>query len=769
MDVTAQLSRVLLLLEQFCLKFNEQKENTTSRYAEESNKYKIKDGFGPDEPSTLSSNERTRWKSIAKIFNSTLAAGVFLSLSTGQDKNSKLTSNVIDVRLVEISKKSLKDLNQVNSKSDSGWFSNLFKGIGAVVGIAALGTAIYFIIKSIGGMPSVDTKTILLVAGGILAFVGILYGLTKIGWGDLLKGLIALGGIAAILNFLIVPAMVQLSSINWKNALGAVIMAGLAIMGLAELAKKLGKAVSTDAKTAILGLTSIAAIAALIQYLIAPAMMAISEVPWDAALGAIIVAGLAITGVALLAEAIGKAVSSNAIAAIVGLTSIAAIAALIQYLIAPAMMAISEVPWDAALAGIEIAGIAITGLAVLAGGIGLIMTTGIGAVAILAGLASIAAIAALIQYLIAPAMMAISEVPWDATLEGIAVAGIAITGFAALAGVIGLIMTTGIGAVALGAGLLALTGLAKVMGYTAENLLKYNKVDPDKLTKSAAAIVILNKALASGIIGSGANFLSTLGDQVSKDPVKYYARFANEINAVNLAAVANSIKLLNEYLHVNLSSNEITKTDYPAYYSRFSNEINAVNLQSVANSIASLHNSLSMPINLVPIKDYIDNYTKLLSGISNPDIFNNLNLNTVVDRIKQFTTAITDSLKGFNFNKLNEIDLSPINNKVNAFITNLRNTLNDPIGIKLNIDSQLNTMLTNLYEQEARILTRQLEQLINNGRKLDIIANNISNSTRPAQMINSSSNDSVISNNFSDTKSAFLKNITLDTSSLAYS
>ena len=702
MDVTAQLSRVLLLLEQFCLKFNEQKENTTSRYAEESNKYKIKDGFGPDEPSTLSSNERTRWKSIAKIFNSTLAAGVFLSLSTGQDKNSKLTSNVIDVRLVEISKKSLKDLNQVNSKSDSGWFSNLFKGIGAVVGIAALGTAIYFIIKSIGGMPSVDTKTILLVAGGILAFVGILYGLTKIGWGDLLKGLIALGGIAAILNFLIVPAMVQLSSINWKNALGAVIMAGLAIMGLAELAKKLGKAVSTDAKTAILGLTSIAAIAALIQYLIAPAMMAISKVPWDAALGAIIVAGLAITGVALLAEVIGKAVSSNAIAAIVGL-------------------------------------------------------------------ASIAAIAALIQYLIAPAMMAISEVPWDATLEGIAVAGIAITGFAALAGVIGLIMTTGIGAVALGAGLLALTGLAKVMGYTAENLLKYNKVDPDKLTKSAAAIVILNKALASGIIGSGANFLSTLGDQVSKDPVKYYARFANEINAVNLAAVANSIKLLNEYLHVNLSSNEITKTDYPAYYSRFSNEINAVNLQSVANSIASLHNSLSMPINLVPIKDYIDNYTKLLSGISNPDIFNNLNLNTVVDRIKQFTTAITDSLKGFNFNKLNEIDLSPINNKVNAFITNLRNTLNDPIGIKLNIDSQLNTMLTNLYEQEARILTRQLEQLINNGRKLDIIANNISNSTRPAQMINSSSNDSVISNNFSDTKSAFLKNITLDTSSLAYS
>ena len=704
MDVTAQLSRVLLLLEQFCFKFNEQKENTTSRYAEESNKYKIKDGFGPDEPSTLSSNERTRWKSIAKIFNSTLAAGVFLSLSTGQKKNSKLTSNVVDVRLVEISKKSLKDLNQVNSKSDSGWFSNLFKGIGAVVGIAALGTAIYFIIKSIGGMPSVDTKTILLVAGGILAFVGILYGLTKIGWGDLLKGLIALGGIAAILNFLIVPAMVQLSSINWKNALGAVIMAGLAITGLAELAKKLGKAVSTDAKTAILGLTSIAAIAALIQYLIAPAMMAISKVPWDAA-----------------------------------------------------------------LAGIEIAGIAITGLAVLAGGIGLIIESGIGAIAILAGLASIAAIAALIQYLIAPAMIAISQVPWDATLEGIAVAGIAITGFAALAGVIGLIMVTGIGAVALGAGLLALTGLAKVMGYTAENLLKYNKVDPDKLTKSAAAIIILNKALASGIIGSGANFLSTLGDQVSKDPVKYYARFANEINAVNLAAVANSIKLLNEYLHVNLSSNEITKTDYPAYYSRFSNEINAVNLQSVANSIASLHNSLSMPINLVPIKDYIDNYTKLLSGISNPDIFNNLNLNTVVDRIKQFTTAITDSLKGFNFNKLNEIDLSPINNKVNAFITNLRNTLNDPIGIKLNIDSQLNTMLTNLYEQEARILTRQLEQLINNGRKLDIIANNISNSTRPAQMINSSSNDSVISNNFSDTKSAFLKNITLDTSNLAYS
>ena len=106
MDVTAQLSRVLLLLEQFCLKFNEQKENTTSRYAEESNKNKIKDGFGPDEPSTLTSNEKIRWKSIAKIFNSTLGFSL-LSLFTVPDKKSNLASNVVDVRLIEISKNSL--------------------------------------------------------------------------------------------------------------------------------------------------------------------------------------------------------------------------------------------------------------------------------------------------------------------------------------------------------------------------------------------------------------------------------------------------------------------------------------------------------------------------------------------------------------------------------------------------------------------------------------------------------------------------------------
>jgi len=300
-----------------------------------------------------------------------------------------------------------------------------------------------------------------------------------------------------------------------------------------------------------------------------------------------------------------------------------------------------------------------------------------------------------------------------------------------------------------------------------------------------------------------------------------------------------------------------------------------------------------VPINSEPIKDYIDNYTKLLSVMSNPDIFNNLNLNTVVDSIKRFNTAITDSFKDFNiglivdsinsldvaikdifkdfnvstivdsinalneataglfkdfnvstivdsinalneataglfkdfnvstivdsinalnkataglfkdfnvstivdsinafntaitdlfaestsllsnvvssFNQLNEIDLTPINNKVNDLVLNLRNTFNDPIGIKLNIDSQLNTMLTNLHEKEAIILTKQLDQLINNGNKLDIIANNISNSKSSTQLSGDNNKNTFISNNVSDTKTSFLKNIVLETSNLAYS
>ena len=671
MDVTAQLSRVLLLLEQFCLKFNEQRENTTTRYADESDKNKIKDGFGPDAPPNLTSNERTRWKSIAKIFKQTLGNSLF-SFTTSSDKKNNTNSDVVDVRIVEISKKSLKDLKQGSEGESSNWFSNLFKGIGAVVGIAALGTAIYYIIKSIGGMPSVDTNTILLVAGSILAFVGILYGLTKIGWMTLLKSLIALGGIAAILNFLIAPAMVQLGNVNWENALGSVIAAGLAITGLAVLAEGIGKMVTTG---------------------------------------------------------------RGALGMLAGLASIAAIAALIQYLIAPAMMEISKVQWDAALAGIEIAGIAITALAVLAGGIGaLIVGSG------------------------------------------------------------------GLGALAAGAGLLALTGLAFVMGYTADNLLKYNNVDPDKLLKCAPAILALNLALASGIFSAGSNFAASLLDVVSKDPVKYYARFANEINAVNLQSVANSIISLNKSLMINPGDGRITKIDYPAYYSRFANNINAVNLQSVANSIASLNNSLSMSLNSEPIKDYIESYTKLLSLMTDPIIFKGFSVNTVVDSIKSLNSVITDLFKGFNinivddsikslnvaikgmftesislisnvvgsFDKLNEINLAPINSKVNDLVSNLRNNFRDPIDIKLNIDSQLNTMLTNLHEKEAVILTKQLDQLINNGKKLDLIASNISSSRGYTQVGDNSNRSVSVTNNMSDTKSAFLKNITLETSNLAY-
>ena len=694
MDVTAQLSRVLLLLEQFCLKFNEQKENTTTRYADESEKNKIKDGFGPDVSPNLTSNERTRWKSIAKIFKQTIGNSLF-SIFTGDEKKNKANTDVVDVRLVEISKKSLNALKQADDSAGSSWFSSLFKGIGAVVGIAALGTAIYYIIKSIGDMPSVDTNTILLVAGGILAFVGILYGLTKIGWMTLLKSLIALGGIAAILNFLIAPAMVLLSSVNWEDALGGVIAAGLAI----------------------------------------------------------------------------------------------------------------------------------TGLAVLAEGIGKIVTTGRGALGMLAGLASIAAIAALIQYLIAPAMIEISKVQWDSALAGIEIAGIAITALAVLAGVIGALIvgSKGLGALAAGAGLLALTGLAWVMGYTADNLLKFNDVDADKLLKCAPAILALNLAMASGIFAAGSNLLSTGLDFISKDPVKYYARFANEINAVNLQSVANSIISLNKSLMVNPGDGRITKIDYPAYYSKFANGINAVNLQSVANSIASLNNSLSMSINSEPIKDYIESYTKLLSVMSDPIIFRGFNINTVVDSIKSLNSVITDLFKGFNikivedgikslntaitdlfknlninfkddsikslnvaikgmftesislisnvvgsFNKLNEIDLSLINNKVNDLVSNLRNNFKDPIDVKLNIDSQLNTMLTNLHEKEAVILTKQLDQLINNGKKLDLIASNISNSRGSQQVSNNNDTSVSAAYNMSNTKSAFLKNITLETSNQDY-
>lgn len=668
MDVTAQLSRVLLLLEQFCLKFNEQRENTTTRYADESDKNKIKDGFGPDAPPNLTSNERTRWKSIAKIFKQTLGNSLF-SFTTSSDKKNNTNSDVVDVRIVDISKKSLKDLKQGSEDESSSWFSNLFKGIGAVAGIAALGTAIYYIIKSIGGMPSVDTNTILLVAGSILAFVGILYGLTKIGWMTLLKSLIALGGIAAILNFLIAPAMVQLGNVNWENALGSVIAAGLAI----------------------------------------------------------------------------------------------------------------------------------TGLAVLAEGIGKMVTTARGALGMLAGLASIAAIAAIIQYLIAPAMMEISKVQWDAALAGIEIAGIAITALAVLAGLIGAAVVFG-GAAIVGAGLLALTGLAWVMGYTADNLLKFNDVDADKLAKCAPAILALNLAMASGIFAAGSNLLSTGLDFISKDPVKYYARFANEINAVNLQSVANSIISLNKSLMINPDDGRITKIDYPAYYSRFANNINAVNLQSVANSIASLNNSLSMSLNSEPIKDYIESYTKLLSLMTDPIIFKGFSVNIVVDSIKSLNSVITDLFKGFNinivddiikslnvaikglftesislisnvvgsFDRLNEINLAPINSKVNDLVSNLRNNFRDPIDIKLNIDSQLNTMLTNLHEKEAVILTKQLDQLINNGKKLDLIASNISSSRGSTQVGDNSNRSVSVTNNMSDTKSAFLKNITLETSNLAY-
>ena len=101
-------------------------------------------------------------------------------------------------------------------------------------------------------------------------------------------------------------------------------------------------------------------------------------------------------------------------------------------------------------------------------------------------------------------------------------------------------------------------------------------------------------------------------------------------------------------------------------------------------------------------------------------------------------------------------------------VSNLRNNFKDPIDVKLNIDSQLNTMLTNLHEKEAVILTKQLDQLINNGKKLDLIASNISNSRGSQQVSNNNDTSVSAAYNMSNTKSAFLKNITLETSNQDY-
>ena len=165
----------------------------------------------------------------------------------------------------------------------------------------------------------------------------------------------------------------------------------------------------------------------------------------------------------------------------------------------------------------------------------------------LKGIASIAALSWIMNNDLAPALMKLGGLDWNTTADGLKLAGIAIGGMAALAAIIGGLETTGIGALVAVAGTSTIFLLAKALGYTAEQLQKYEGLNGQKLTEAGKGIGDISYALFKGFIGmttgSIGGIIDGLTSLFSLDPVSRFKRF-EQLDGAKLSVSANALATL---------------------------------------------------------------------------------------------------------------------------------------------------------------------------------------------------------------------------------
>lgn len=258
--------------------------------------------------------------------------------------------------------------------------------------------------------------------------------------------------------------------------------------------------------------------------------------------------------------------------------------------------------------------------------------------------------------------------------------GLAIGGFGILAGVVGALMATGIGAGILAAGLAAIIGIAGTMVLAALAIAEINNKVPENIDGVKNKIDLISQTLAyiakSNMGNIISNTLQNLNIQPLKEIVKAYASIARDLMFISVipidrGAVADKIILIKETVEY------ISKTDSDSPAGLMNQAVNNfINMFNTAflGKVVSIYADIARNLNLIQNID--------------------LQPAAIVDKVKLIQETIgyisktgADSPAGMivqtTNNFINSINVQIIGQVVNTYL-NIAQTLNQLQNIELN-------------------------------------------------------------------------------------
>lgn len=326
------------------------------------------------------------------------------------------------------------------------------------------------------------------------------------------------------------------------------------------------------------------------------------------------------------------------------------------------------------LMGVAVA--AVAGLAYIIGNSTQVLTAiGLGLLAIV-GISATIAIAAAAMWV---ANLAIPN-DIDKFRDKLIAMGLAIGGFGILAGVVGALMATGIGAGILAAGLAAIIGIAGTMVLAALAIAEINNKVPENIDGVKNKIDLISQTLAyiakSNMGNIISNTLQNLNIQPLKEIVKAYASIARDLMFISVIpidskAVSDKIMLIKETVEY------ISKTDSDSPAGLMNQAVNNfINMFNTAflGKVVSIYADIARNLNLIQNID--------------------LQPAAIVDKVKLIKETIgyisktgADSPAGMivqtTNNFINSINVQIIGQVVNTYL-NIAQTLNQLQNIELN-------------------------------------------------------------------------------------
>jgi len=406
----------------------------------------------------------------------------------------------------------------------------------------------------------------------------------------------------------------------------------IALIGMGTFVIVAGKLAKKDPASALAGLAMVAGISANLL-LAAEAMKQIDQkVPDEFGSFAVKlgVMGVAIGGMGVLIGIVGMLTKMNPVAALAGLAMIALIS-LELMIVANAMQQVDrKVPDDMGAFATKVANmaIAIGSFALLAGAIGAVMATGIGGVAIIAGLVVIALVA-LELMLVAEVIKQVNQKVPDNIgnfASKIANMAMAIGAFAGLATVIGLVMATGIGGAAILLGLAAIALVALELMLVAEAIKQVDEKIPNDFKSVKGKI----DSMVDIIYYFGQANLASIGDI-----------FNNLMGVINSVLV---IEILNQLIQIADKLVELGEVEVPttieSKIKRIMQAIEALEGSTIKELIGTLIQAAELKI----VEDSIETMTRMIKGLST---LNEVSLDSggVIGKIEE-ALAVTEAIAG---------------------------------------------------------------------------------------------------------------------------